>query len=88
VKYRIETTTRFDKEFKRLDRYTQQMIQSWIKKHLSDCDDPRASGKALGANRGGQWRYRIGDYRLICVIEDTSLVILALSVGHRREVYR
>ena len=63
------------------------MIKAWIEKNLEGCADPRAHGKALTANRNGQWRYRIGDYRLICMIEDDRLVILALSVGHRREIY-
>ncbi len=85
--YCVETTSRFDKEFKKLDKYTQRMIKSWIDKNLVDCIDPRLHGKALTANRSGQWRYRIGDYRIICQIEDTLLVILALSVGHRREIY-
>jgi mRNA interferase RelE/StbE len=63
------------------------MIKAWIEKNLEGCADPRAHGKALTANRKGQWRYRIGDYRLICMIEDDRLVILTLSVGHRREIY-
>lgn len=81
MKYSVETTARFDKEFKKLDRYTQKMIKSWIVKNLVDCEDPRLHGKGLTANHSGQWRYRIGDYRLICEIEDGRLVILALSVG-------
>lgn len=88
MKYCVETTTRFDREFKKLDRYTQQMIKSWIDKNLVNCNDPRLHGKALSANRRGQWRYRIGDYRLICQIEDDVLIILALSIGHRKEIYR
>ena len=87
MSYSIETTARFDKEFKKLDRYTQRMIKGWIDKNLVDTDDPRRHGKCLTANRSGQWRYRIGDYRLICQIDDGKMVILALSVGHRREVY-
>ena len=85
--YSVETTERFDREFKKLDRYTQRMIKAWIDKNLEGCEDPRRHGKALTANRKGQWRYRIGDYRLICLIEDNELIILALSVGHRREIY-
>lgn len=87
MSYSIETTARFDKEFKKLYRYTQRMIKGWIDKNLVGTDDPRRQGKGLTANRSGQWRYRIGDYRLICQIDDGKLVILALSVGHRREVY-
>ncbi len=88
MKYRVETTPRFEKEFRKLDRYTQRMLKAWIDKNLVDCVDPRAHGKDLTANRSGQWRYRIGDYRLLCLIEDEELVILALTVGYRREVYQ
>ena len=87
MNYSVETTSRFDKEFKKLDRYTQRMIKAWIEKNLEGCTNPRQHGKGLTANRNGQWRYRIGDYRLICQIEDDRLVILALNIGHRREVY-
>ncbi|MDE7291672.1 MAG: type II toxin-antitoxin system RelE/ParE family toxin [Treponemataceae bacterium] len=85
--YGVETTARFNKEFKKLDKYTQRLIKAWIEKNLVGTEDPRRHGKGLTANRSGQWRYRIGDYRLICNIDDGRLVILALSVGHRREVY-
>ena len=81
MKYRVETTPRFEKEFRKLDRYTQRMLKAWIDKNLVDCADPRAHGKGLTANRSGQWRYRIGDYRLLCLIEDEELVILALTVA-------
>lgn len=87
MSYSVETTSRFDKEFKKLDRYTQRMVKAWIDKNLEGCTDPRQHGKGLTANHSGQWRYRIGDYRLICEIEDDRLVILALNIGHRREVY-
>lgn len=87
MSYSIETTARFDREFKKLDRYTQRMIKGWIDKNLVGTNDPRQHGKGLTANRNGQWRYRIGDYRLLCQIDDGKLIILALSVGHRREVY-
>ena len=88
MKYRVETTPRFEKEFRKLDRYTQRMLKAWIDQSLVYCADPRAHGKGLTADRSGQWRYRIGDYRLLCLIEDEELVILALTVGHRREVYQ
>lgn len=87
MSYCVETTARFDKEFRKLDRYTQRMIRAWIEKNLVNCDDHRAQGKGLSANRSGQWRYRIGDYRLICLIEDDRLIIIALTIGHRSEIY-
>jgi len=87
MSYKVETTARFDREFKKLDRYTQRLLKGWIEKKLVGTDNPRQYGKALTANRSGQWRYRIGDYRLICHIDDGKLIILALTVGHRREIY-
>lgn len=87
MSYSIETTAMFNKEFKKLDKYTQRMIKGWIEKNLVGEENPRRHGKGLTANRSGQWRYRIGDYRLLCHIDDGKLIILALSVGHRREIY-
>jgi len=88
MSYQVETTARFDREFKKLDRFTQKMVKAWIEKNLVGCSDPRVHGKGLTANLSGQWRYRIGDYRLLCMIEDEKLIILALSIGHRSTVYR
>lgn len=87
MSFTVETTEKFDKEFKKLDRFTQRMIKSWIDKNLQGCSDPRQHGKGLTSNRSGQWRYRIGDYRLIAEIEEDRIVILLLSVGHRSIVY-
>ena len=87
MSYHVETTARFDKEFKKLDKYTQQIIKSWIGKNLQNCENPRAHGKGLTANKSGQRRYRIGEYRLLCLIQDEALIILALTVGHRRDIY-
>jgi len=86
MKFTVETTERFERDFRKLDRYTQKMLASWIDKNLEGCENPRVHGKGLTANRSGQRRYRVGDYRLICEIEDNRLVILALAVGHRREM--
>ena len=85
--YNVEITKRFTKEFKKLDKYTQLFIKSWIEKNLIATENPRLHGKKLVGNFNGYWRYRIGDYRLICIINDNKLVILALSIGQRREVY-
>lgn len=85
--WRVEYSERAVKELKKLDKYTAKLILAWIEKNLEGCTDPRVHGKGLTANRSGQWRYRIGDYRLLAEIQDNKLVILALPVGHRREVY-
>ncbi len=85
MSYRVETTTRFDKEFKKLDNYTKRILKAWITKNLMSCENPRAQGRALKADKKGQWRYRIGDYRLICLVEDDRLIITALNIGRRKE---
>jgi mRNA interferase RelE/StbE len=63
-------------------------IMAWIRKNLDGCTDPRIHGKGLTANRSGEWRYRVGDYRLLAKIQDDKLIILVLTVGHRRDVYK
>jgi mRNA interferase RelE/StbE len=85
--YNVKYSKQAVKDLKKLDKYTQRMLLAWIEKNLIGCENPRAFGKGLTANRAGQWRYRIGDYRIICNIQDEELVILALTIGHRREIY-
>ena len=87
MKYRVELTERVIKQLKKLDKHTSALIVGWIEKNLVECENPRVHGKGLTANITGQWRYRIGDYRLICEIKDEEVLILILEVGHRREIY-
>ena len=70
-----------------MDKFTRRIIIGWIAKNLVNCEDPRIHGKPLTANRVSQWRYRVGDYRIIAEIRDNELIILLISIGHRREVY-
>lgn len=85
--YKVEYTEQAIKELKKIDKHTQFFILAWIEKNLVDCENPRQHGKGLTANRRGEWRYRVGDYRIIAEIEDDKVIILVLTVGHRREVY-
>ena len=85
--YKVEYTEQAIKELKKIDKHTQFFILAWIEKNLVDCENPRQHGKGLTANRSGQWRYRVGDYRIIAEIEDDKVIILVLTVGRRREVY-
>ena len=87
MKYTVEYTQQAVKDLRKLDKQIRIFILSWIEKNLVDCEDPRQHGKGLSANRSGQWRYRIGDYRLIADIQDGKVVILLLHIGHRRDVY-
>ncbi len=61
----------------------------FLHERVARLDDPRSLGKALRGSRLGEfWKYRVGDYRLICKIEDERLIVLVLRVGHRKEIYR
>lgn len=85
--YHVEFTERALRELKKLDKYTAGLIMGWIKKNLEGCTDPRAHGKGLTANRSGEWRYRVGDYRILANIQDDKVVILVLHIGHRSTIY-
>ena len=87
MRYKVEFTKRALKELKKLDKHTAALILGWVRKNLQGCENPRLFGKSLTADKSGQWRYRIGDYRLLARIEDDRVVILILTIGHRREVY-
>lgn len=75
------------KQLKKLDRHTSALVLGWLRKNIEGCENPRAHGKGLSANRSQQWRYRIGDYRVLAEIQDEKVIVLVVAVGHRRSVY-
>ena len=85
--HKVEYTPLAIKQLKKMDKHISALIIGWIEKNLVGCENPRQYGKGLVANRSGEWRYRIGDYRILADIQDDKLVILIITVGHRREVY-
>ncbi len=74
-------------QLSKLDKSTQKLIYNWIEKNLINIENPRTKGKGLTGDKSGKWRYRVGDYRIICDIRDNELIILALSIGHRKNIY-
>lgn len=60
----------------------------WLDDRIENCKNPRHFGEPLRGDLAGLWRYRVGDYRIICEIQDEKMVVIALAVGHRREVYQ
>ena len=86
--WRIEFTATAAKQLAKLDRVEAKRITSFLRERVVIGDDPRSTGKALTGSLGGLWRYRIGDYRIICEIQDGALCVLVVQLGHRREVYR
>ena len=85
--YQIVTTDKFDKSFKKPDKQTQKIIKAWIEKNLMGCDNPRLHGKWLTANKSGQWRYRVGNYRILAEIRESELVLVLVEAGHRSRIY-
>lgn len=83
----LEFSRRADKQLSKMDTGVRRVVLSWLLKNIDGCDDPRAHGKGLTANHSGEWRYRIGDYRVLCELCDEELIVLALEVGHRSNVY-
>lgn len=76
------------RQLRKLDASNAQTILRYLNRLLLDTSDPRDRGSGLRANLAGLWRYRVGDYRVICSLEDHELVVLVLQIGHRREVYK
>ncbi len=86
--WRIELTRTAEKQIKKLDRAAQNSILTFLRDRLKAAPDPRQWGKVLQGEKRGLWRYRVGDYRLICEIQDERITILVLELGHRKDVYR
>jgi len=83
---RISDTAK--RQLKKLDRSAAQTLLRYMHRLLLEAENPRQRGKALTANLAGLWRYRAGDYRLICDLQDGELVVLVLQIAHRSEAYR
>lgn len=75
-------------QLKKLDRPIQRLILDYLDSRLEGCKNPRHFGESLKSNKAGLWRYRVGDYRIICDIQDTHLTVLALAIGHRKQIYK
>lgn len=88
MKYSVIFTDKAKKQLKKLDKHTSLLIIAWIRKNLEDCNDPRLHGKTLAENKLDQWRYRVGNYRLLSSIEDKTITILILNIGHRKDIYK
>jgi mRNA interferase RelE/StbE len=88
----VNCVYRFDaralRDLKKLGRQAQRDVLAYLDERVADRNDPRRFGKALKADLAGLWRYRVGDYRILCQIRDRELLVLIVAVGHRREVYR
>lgn len=83
----INYSTRALKSLKKMDKKSAKKIVDFMQERVSPLDNPRISGKPLKGDLGVFWRYRVGDYRVLCEIRDGELVILAALIGHRKDIY-
>ncbi len=86
--WRVELTSKARKQLSKLNPNQSKVILAWLKKNIDGCEDPRRFGKPLKGALSEQWRYRVGDYRILCEIHDGELIVLALNVIHRSRAYK
>lgn len=86
--YGVEYTKTAVKQLKKMDRKIAAFIVSYIDEKLVNCENPRLHGKALKGGLNEIWRYRVGDYRILAVIEDDRVIITIVEIGHRKDVYK
>jgi mRNA interferase RelE/StbE len=84
----VEFDPRALNELEKLDRIAQKRIVRFLEERIPSRANPRDLGKALSRDKAGMWRYRVGDYRVICHIKDQAETVLVLRIAHRREAYR
>ena len=85
----ISYTETARKQLRKLDPQTARRIVDFMDERIAGQSDPRSTGQALtGPLVGAYWRYRVGDYRIICEIQDRALCVLVIEIGNRKEIYR
>ena len=87
MSYRVMLSEEAVAYLRKIDKAMAARIYSWIGKNLEGCTNPRRIGKALKGNHSGEWRYRVGDHRLLARIEEEVITIYNFEIGHRSNVY-
>jgi mRNA interferase RelE/StbE len=83
----IEFDERAQRDLAKLDKMVAKRIRRFLEDRVTPLDNPRSVGKPLKHGLAGKWRYRVGNYRILCLIEDKKLVVLVIEIGHRSSVY-
>jgi mRNA interferase RelE/StbE len=86
--WNLELSPRAQQQLDKLDKAAARRIAKFLYERVGRLNDPRQIGEPLQGTLIGLWRYRVGDYRVICTLEHDRLVVLVLRIGHRREVYK
>ena len=85
--WKVEWDSKALKEAKKLDRNARKKIVDYLENQVLKSQNPYQYGKALTGDKAGIWRYRVGNYRILCLIEDRNFIILVIAVGHRKNIY-
>jgi mRNA interferase RelE/StbE len=88
MNWRIVLSDKSPKQLDKMGRKEAQIIEAFLFKRLQSMENPRSIGAALTGVYAGRWKYRVGDYRIIAKIEDQTITILVVAIGHRSDVYR
>lgn len=88
IVWRVEFDRTAARDLKKLGHDAEQRVLTFLRTRIAGRSDPRQLGKPLTGDRHGLWRYRVGDYRIVAAIEDGHFIVLVVTVGHRREIYR
>ena len=88
MSFHVEHTRKAVSQLKKTDCLTARLVLSWIENNLEGCMDPYRLGKGLTADCSGEWRYRVGNYRILCLIQNDRLIIEVFSIGHRKDISR
>lgn len=86
--WNLKYTKKALKSGEKIGSQDKKRILNFLESRVANAIDPRSLGSALTGDLSDYWRYRVGDYRIICKIEDETITILVIEIGHRREVYR
>ncbi|MCP1387477.1 type II toxin-antitoxin system RelE/ParE family toxin [Corynebacterium sp. TA-R-1] len=86
-RYSVRLTSKARKQLRKMDRFDARILAGWIEKNLEGSTNPRAIGKALTGNHSGEWRYRVGSYRILANIYDDLVIIEVFTIGRRDTVY-
>jgi mRNA interferase RelE/StbE len=86
--WRVEFHRAAVRDLRKLGADGERRVLRYLRERIVGSEDPRRFGHGLTSDRKGLWRYRIGDYRIVAAIEDDRFVVLVVTIGHRREVYR
>ena len=87
IVWRVDFLESAKRELKKLDKRWQLAILDYLEDEIAGLDNPRNRGKPLVGDKQGLWRYRVADYRIVCEIRDAELLIVAVTIGHRKNVY-